>query len=280
MTTAARSVALPADLNLVPRSRARHAAEARHHTEDLLAQLSTTSSPAARRDLEQAVVLLNLGLADAIAARYTGRGIERDDLVQVGRLGLVKAVRRYDCRHGISFAGFAVPTIAGEIKRHFRDFGWTIRPPRRLQELHLRLRDVELELEQELHRPPTVSEVAHRLEVDPAEVRQAKEAASSFHALSLDQPGSHPASSSFEEVLASDVDSFAGVEEADWLEWAVAQLTERERLVLQLRFEQGLTQSEIARQLQVSQMQVSRILRNVLRRLRSLLLAAEATTAA
>ena len=112
------------------------------------------------RDTADALVLLNLGLADGIASRYLGRGIDRDDLVQVARLGLVKAVRRFRPGVGQSFVGFAAPTISGEIKRHFRDTGWMVRPPRRLQELGARIRDVEKDLEQDLHRRPRPDELA------------------------------------------------------------------------------------------------------------------------
>ncbi len=146
------------------------------------------------RETAEAVVLLNLGLADGIASRYLGRGIDRDDLVQVARLGLVKAVRRFRPGLGQSFAGFAAPTISGEIKRHFRDAGWMVRPPRRLQELGVRIREAEKELEQNLHRRPHHRGGGRRLGIDAAQVTAAREAASSFHALSLDLPaGPRPA---------------------------------------------------------------------------------------
>ena len=215
----------------------------------------------------QAVVLLNLGLADGIASRYVGRGIDREDLVQVARLGLVKAVRRFRPGLGQSFAGFAAPTISGEIKRHFRDTGWMVRPPRRLQELGARLRHVEKELEQQLHRRPTNAELAQTLGVDPAHVHAAREAASSFHALSLDVPatvGHAHAEGSLEEAE----DPFAAIDNDAWLSAALSDISERERLVLRLRFVDLLTQSEIATQIGVSQMQVSRILRGTLNRLR------------
>jgi RNA polymerase sigma-B factor len=214
-----------------------------------------------------AVVLLNLGLADGIASRYLGRGIERDDLIQVARLGLVKAVRRYRPALGQSFAGYAAPTISGEIKRHFRDTGWMVRPPRRLQELGARLRDAEKELEQLLHRSPTPAELATLLGVDEAQVRAAREASSSFHAVSLDAPTAtehHP-----ELAIDDDDDPFGAFDDAEWLSEALAELTPRERTVLRLRFVDLLTQSEIAQEIKVSQMQVSRILRSTLSRLRT-----------
>jgi RNA polymerase sigma-B factor len=221
----------------------------------------------------EALVLLNLGLADGIAGRYLGRGIDRDDLVQVARLGLVKAVRRFRPGLGQSFAGFAAPTISGEIKRHFRDTGWMVRPPRRLQELGVRMRDAEKDLEQNLHRRPRSDELAAVLDVDEEQVRAAREAASSFHALSLDVPAG-PGQAPTEVTLEDVDDPFAAIDDSAWLRDALAELTERERLVLRLRFVDLMTQSDIAEQIGVSQMQVSRILRATLSRLRTRLEAA------
>jgi RNA polymerase sigma-B factor len=214
-----------------------------------------------------AVVLLNLGLADGIAGRYAGRGIDRDDLVQVARLGLVKAVQRFRPGLGQSFAGFAAPTIAGEIKRHFRDSGWMVRPPRPLQELGVRIREAEKDLEQSLHRRPTTAEVAAELGVDETRVRAAREAASSFHAVSLDQPAGPD--QPWSEIAPPDPDDpFGGVDDTAWLHQALDGLRDRERLVLELRFGEELTQADIAARIGVSQMQVSRILRSTLTRLR------------
>lgn len=240
-------------------------AAARERTEVLLGAVSD-DVPLTLADTDT-VVLLNLGLADGIASRYLGRGLERDDLVQVARLGLVKAVRRYRPALGQSFAGFAAPTISGEIKRHFRDTGWMVRPPRRLQELGARLRDAEKELEQQLHRRPTPAEIATLLGVDETQVRAAREASSSFHAVSLDVPMT---TEHRPDLAVDDADDpFAALDDAQWLGKALHDLTERERTVLRLRFVESLTQSEIAEHIGVSQMQVSRILRATLGRLRS-----------
>jgi RNA polymerase sigma-B factor len=242
---------------------------ARDRTDRILSEV-TDAHPLDGADAD-AVVLLNLGLADGIACRYLGRGIERDDLVQVARLGLVKAVHRYRPALGQSFAGFAAPTISGEIKRHFRDTGWMVRPPRRLQELGARLRDAEKDLEQQLHRKPTPLEIAGVLGVDETQVRAAREASSSFHAVSLDVP----VTTEHRPDLAVDAsdDPFTAFDDAQWLDAALADLSDRERIVLRLRFVESLTQSEIALQIGVSQMQVSRILRATLTRLRARLAA-------
>jgi RNA polymerase sigma-B factor len=237
---------------------------ARERTDVLLGSVSD-ETPLDLADVDT-VVLLNLGLADGIASRYLGRGLERDDLVQVARLGLVKAVRRYRPALGQSFAGFAAPTISGEIKRHFRDTGWMVRPPRRLQELGARLRDAEKELEQQLHRRPTPAEIATLLGVDESEVRAAREASSSFHAVSLDLPMT---TEHRPDVAVDDTDDpFAALDDSEWLGAALHDLTDRERTVLRLRFVESMTQSQIAEHIGVSQMQVSRILRATLSRLR------------
>jgi len=238
---------------------------ARQRTDVLLGSVSD-ETPLGLTEADT-VVLLNLGLADGIASRYLGRGLERDDLVQVARLGLVKAVRRYRPALGQSFAGFAAPTISGEIKRHFRDTGWMVRPPRRLQELGARLRDAEKELEQQLHRRPTPAEIATLLGVDEAQVRAAREASSSFHAVSLDVPMT---TDHRPDVAVDDTDDpFAALDDSEWLGAALQDLTDRERTVLRLRFVESMTQSQIADHIGVSQMQVSRILRATLSRLRT-----------
>lgn len=259
------------------------AAEVEHYLEELAALPPTPS--ARRRQIEQIVVVHHLGLADRIASHYLGRGIDRDDLLQVARLGLVKAVRRYQPGQGDSFAAFASPTIAGELKRHFRDAGWMVRPPRRLQELGARLRYVELELEQRLQRPPTAVEIAEAMEVPLPEVRESRLAAMGFRPQSLDAPPSGvPAGSASSEwgSWAADLDSdeaFERIERDEWLAGAVGQLAAREQLILRLRFVDGLTQAEIGGRLGVSQMQISRILRTVLTRLRTVLSATSGAVA-
>lgn len=247
----------------------RHAATANcrdavgRQTERLLRSASA-EHPASSAVLEQ-VVLLNLSLADGIASRYVGRGIERDDLVQVARLALVKAVRRYRPDLGVSFTAYAAPTITGEIKRHFRDSGWIVRPPRRLQELCAELNAAQTGLEQGLHRSPSTAELACAMGVDEAQVARAREAASGFRAVSLDalvaadsSPGMQTADNPCSEY-----------DNAQWLAWGVEDLDARDRVILRLRFSELLTQAEIAQHLGISQMQVSRLLRAILDRLRT-----------
>jgi len=159
----------------------------------MLASRACCPDPLELQRLLQEVLLLNLRLADGIAAGYAGAGIERDDLVQVARVGLLKAIVGYRPGNGATFTAYARPTITGEIKRHFRDHGWVVRPPRRLQEIHARLRLVQSELQQQLQRAPSGHEVAQTLGVDQAELSEALIARGGYGALSLDAP-THPGS--------------------------------------------------------------------------------------
>ena len=237
-------------------------------TESLLARFARSRSVRERRRFKDEVVLLNLGLADNIAARYVGRGIEWDDLVQVGRVGLLKAVDGYRADKGAGFPAYASPTIAGEIKRYFRDFGWMVRPPRRLQELRNELRSVEPDLQQRLHRAPSAGELAGALGVEPGELSDALVARGGYTALSLDAPTRNDSGLSLGDGLPDHSDPYEVVERTESLRPALAGLTDRDRRIIELRFVDGLTQKEIGRHLAVSQMQVCRLLAGILGRLR------------
>jgi len=232
--------------------------------ERLLESLDGCSAQETERCRHEAV-LLSLDLADMVARRYSGRGIEDDDLVQVARMALVKAVRGYRPGRGHSFAAYAVPTVSGEVKRYFRDKGWAVRPPRRLQERRVQLLAAEEELRHELSREPSRTELAQRLGLDLAELDETTACFTAYHAHSLDVPA--------RDGGALDV-GVDGEDEADRLVLrdalvhAVTQLTERERVIVRLRFVDECTQSEIGAVLGVSQMQVSRLLAGILRRLR------------
>ena len=244
-------------------------------TETILGRLAGSCNDLERRRLQHEVVLLNLALADAIAARYIGRGIDKDDLVQVGRLGLLKAVMGYNPGKGTGFTAYATPTISGEVKRYFRDHAWMVRPPRHLQELHTELSSVEPNLWQRLNRVPSTGELADALGITPGELSDARLARSGYTALSLDAPThARPDRSradscrSLSDDLADEVDPYAQVERAGLLGPALAALTDRQRNIIGLRFVEGQTQQEIGRRLGVSQMQVSRLLVGILKRLR------------
>jgi len=242
--------------------------EQQSKTETILASRARCPDPDECQRLLQEVLLLNLRLADGIAARYAGRGIERDDLVQVARLGLFKAIVGYRPGEGAGFTAYARPTIAGEIKRHFRDHGWMVRPPRRLQEIHSQVRLVEPDLEQQLHRAPSGHEVAQAIGVEAVELSEALMASGAYTALSLDAP-THPGSGlSLGDELPDETDHFQAVEQAEWLRPALTRLTNRERRIIQMRFADGHSQEQIGRRLGVSQMQVSRLLVGILARLR------------
>jgi RNA polymerase sigma-B factor len=209
-----------------------------------------------------------LPLADHIARRFDGRGEPRDDLVQVARVGLVNAVIRFDVSAGSDFVSFAVPTIMGEVRRHFRDNSWSVKVPRRLKELHLRLGSATAELSQRLGRAPTASELAEELGMDRDEVIEGLVAGSSYNTLSIDTGGGTEDAPAIADTLG-DVDaSLFQIENREALRPLLASLPERERTVLLLRFFESLTQTQIAERVGISQMHVSRLLSKSLARLR------------
>lgn len=216
--------------------------------------------------LRHEAIVLSLDLADSVALRYRGRGIDSEDLVQVGRMALVKAAHGYRQGVGSSFAAYAVPTIAGEIKRHFRDCGWAVRPPRRLQELRAQLAAEEDQLRHRLQREPSTSELASSLGLDAADVREARACAAAYRAVSLDLPSGEWAPL---DVVDAQADHVENLTSRDALTQALGTLSDRERLIIRLRFVEERTQSEIGRTLGVSQMQVSRLLSGILTRLRA-----------
>ena len=237
----------------------------------LAADLAAETDPVRRAELVEQVVLRALPLADALAMRYSGRGVETDDLLQVARTALVKAADRYRPGAGPGFAAFAHPTITGELKRWFRDHGWAVRPPRRIQELRAGLVVEEERLRHRLNRDPRDEELAGVLGVTVADVDEARGCSAGYHAVSLDAPTS--AGTSLADHLLVTSSHSSTIEIRDALRRSVAGLTDRQRLVLRLRYVDELTQGEIGDQIGVSQMQVSRILRGILDRLRADLLA-------
>ena len=211
-----------------------------------------------------------LPLADHIARRFEGRGEPRDDLVQVARVGLVNAVVRFDVETGSDFVSFAVPTIMGEVRRHFRDNSWSVKVPRRLKELHLRLGTATAELSQRLGRAPTASELAEELGMDREEVVEGLVAGSSYNTLSIDSAsGSDEDDARAIADTLGDVDaSLDRIEDQEALRPLLEALPERERMVLILRFFESMTQTQIAERIGISQMHVSRLLAKSLARLR------------
>lgn len=234
----------------------------------------------ARQLVLTSVVRLNTGVAEAVAARYRRRGVDGDDLTQAAYEGLVKAVARFDPTKAEDLLSFAVPTIRGEVQRHFRDRSWSVRPPRALQELEARARKESDRLLQELGREATLEELAEALGVSVAECAQALNAHHAWSALSLDKP-LDGASGEGGPTLGGRLSEDAGFDRIDdllSLRPALATLGERDRLVVQLRFVDELTQGDIAERLGVTQTHVSRLLHRILRRLRVELDAPEPTT--
>jgi RNA polymerase sigma-B factor len=226
---------------------------------------------AATRDpaLRDALVRDLLPLARHISRRFSGRLAGEDDLFQVASMGLLKAIDRFDPSMGTAFSTYAVPTIAGEIRRHLRDHTWSVRPPRDVQESSLRVRRAADEFAARHGRVPTAREIAEELEISLESVVEALEGLAARTTLSLDRPtdADDGAAATLGQTFGAPDPALARVEDAVTVEHMLADLPPREREILRLRFEEDLTQLEIGRRVGVSQMHVSRILRDVLREL-------------
>jgi RNA polymerase sigma-B factor len=220
-----------------------------------------------------ALVARFMPLARSLARRYERSSESLDDLLQVASLGLLKAIDRFDPERGNAFVSFAVPTILGELRRYFRDCCWDVHVPRGTQERTLKVEEAERRMTVDLGRAPTVNELAQYLEIGVEQVLDAMAASQAYGALSLDAPRSsmtgEPATS-YAEMLGSDDEHYDLVEDRVTIARALEHIPPRERLVLQLRFGEDLTQSEIAERVGVSQMQVSRLLRHAIEQLRIL----------
>jgi RNA polymerase sigma-B factor len=219
------------------------------------------------RAREQALVEL-MPLVRALATRYAGRGEPFEDLVQVGSIGLIKAVDRFDVDRGVNFASYAVPTIVGEIRRHFRDKAWAMHVPRRLKELSLRLSRVLDQLTTELGRSPTIAELAEAVGVDEEEAIDALDSMSAYSTRSLHAPFEEGSEDNLTEKLGADEVGYAQVEDGSLVAAGLDALDERERQIVELRFFHEMTQSQIASEVGISQMHVSRLLRGSLATMR------------
>jgi len=207
-------------------------------------------------------------LVRALASRYAGRGEPLEDLVQVGSIGLIKAVDRFDVDRGVDFPSYAVPTIVGEIRRHFRDKAWAMHVPRRLKELSLRLSRVLDQLTNELGRSPTIAELAAAAGVEEEEAIDALDSMNAYSTRSLDAPFDDSSDDSLSEKLGGDELGYAEVEDGTLVAAGLDALDERERQIVELRFFHELTQSQIASEIGISQMHVSRLLRRALATMR------------
>ncbi len=216
---------------------------------------------------ERALVEL-MPLVRALATRYAGRGEPLEDLVQVGSIGLIKAVDRFDVDRGVEFASYAVPTIVGEIRRHFRDKAWAMHVPRRLKELSLRLSRTLDQLTVELGRSPSMAELAAAAGVDEEEAIDALDSMNAYTTRSLHAPFEEGSDDSLAEKLGADEQGFTEVEDGALVAAGLDALDERERQIVELRFFRELTQSQIASEVGISQMHVSRLLRRALATMR------------
>ena len=211
-------------------------------------------------------------LARKLARRYAGAREPLDDLLQVASLGLVKAVDRFDAERGTAFSSFAVPTILGELKRYFRDLGWSVHVPRGAQEQALKVEEAQQTLTSKTGRPPSVQELAEYLEMSIEDVLDALETGSAHHPTSLDAPreDADGESGSLADAFGQEDERYALIDASVTIAASAHELSARERHVLALRFVQDMTQTQIADEIGVSQMQVSRILRRALARLREM----------
>jgi RNA polymerase sigma-B factor len=222
------------------------------------------------------LVELNLALVKFAASRFRSRSEPMEDIVQVGTIGLIKAIDRFELSRGVEFPTFAMPTIIGEIKRFFRDTSWSVRVPRRLQELRLDLAKAGDELAQNLDRSPTVGELADRLGLSEDEVVEGMAASNAYTASSLDaQPEEDDSEGALADRIGYEDHGLEGIEYVESLKPLIAELSARDRKILSLRFVGNLTQSEIGEELGISQMHVSRLLTRTLSRLRRGLLLEE-----
>jgi RNA polymerase sigma-B factor len=246
------------------------ASTTRERSRALFAQLGTAHGSAADRSRARGeLVELHLALVEHCARRFLNRGEPLDDLVQVGTIGLIKAVDRFDVGRGVEFSTYATPTILGEIKRYFRDKGWAIRVPRRLQELRMSIAAATSELSQQLGRSPTPREVAERLGVGVEDVLEGLESANAYSTLSLDAGESHADGlGSMLETMGATDDALDHVEIRESIRPLIERLPPRERQILLLRFFKQMTQSQIAEEVGISQMHVSRLLARTLAELR------------
>ena len=235
---------------------------------------SATEDDAA--ELERRCVCMHMDFARSLASRYFGRGIPADDLEQVAYLALVKSVRRFDPDRGDAFKAFAAVTIRGELRRHFRDSGWVVRPPRPLQELQARVWSTREELSHTLKRPPTTEELASALDADPAQVSEALGLTDCFSPTSLDGVGPHDDSVAVIDRVGGTDPGFDQVDTSVLLAGALECLAPRDRTIVRMRYFDGLTQRDIGERIGVTQMQVSRLLARIMRDLRNLITLEEA----
>lgn len=250
----------------------------RRRSAELFARLRDEQAPAAGHDTaREALVHLHLPLVEHCARRFRNRGEPLEDLVQVGTIGLIKSIDRFDAERGVEFSTYATPTIIGEIKRYFRDKGWAIRVPRRLQELRMQISSTSAELTQSLGRSPTPRELAGAIGCTVEEIVEGIESSNAYSTLSLDATDDgDDNTASMLDAIGVDDEGLEHVEIRESLKPLLDRLEPREKKILLLRFFKNMTQSQIAEEIGVSQMHVSRLLNRTLAQLRTSLEAGDA----
>ena len=248
----------------------------RRRTREAFAKLAATRGvdQLAHDRLRDDLVVAYLNLVRYLAVKFANRGEALEDLIQVGTLGLIKAIDRFDASRGVEFTTYATPTIVGEIKRHFRDKGWAVKVPRRLQELNLAVNRAIEKLAVDLGHSPTVAELAKRLGVSEEEILEAQELGQAYNLLSLDTEvggEGEKSTQTLADYIGEHDPQLLNLEDRANLERAFAVLTGRERIILFLRFYESVSQTEIAKRLNVSQMHVSRLQQKALEKLRTAL---------
>jgi RNA polymerase sigma-B factor len=255
---------------VLPPPRSEHSSPDRTLARELFERLAVLpAGDPERARIRATLVELHLPLVEYLARRFRNRGEWLDDLTQVATIGLIKSIDRFDLERGVEFSTYATPTIVGEIKRHFRDKGWAVRVPRRLQELKPSLTKAIGELAQREGRAPTVSELAAHLQMSEEEVLEGLESANAYSTVSLDAPDSGDEDApAVADSLGMIDDALEGVEYRESLKPLLERLPPREKKILLLRFFGNMTQSQIAAELGISQMHVSRLLARTLAQLR------------
>lgn len=242
--------------------------------QELLRRLKESGDQAAREEL----ITRYLPLVKNLARRFASRGQPVEDLVQVGAIGLIKAIDRFDLGRGVELSTYATPTILGEIKRYFRDKGWAVKVPRALQDLNVRLTRVLGQLTTDLRRSPTIAELASAAELSEEEVVEALESGRAYNSVSIFSGGTEDEESAgLLDTLGSEEEAYEIFEQRRLLAPAMERLEPRERLILHLRFFEGMTQTEVAARVGISQMHVSRLIRKSIENLRHFLVEEETT---
>lgn len=247
-------------------------------TTQLFRELRSTDDPARREQIREQLILMHSNLVRYLARKFANRGEPLDDLIQVGTIGLINAVDRFEPDRHIKFSTYAVPTIIGEIRRYFRDKGWNLKVPRRLKELNLAANRAIETLSQELGRSPTYAEIAESVGATEEEISEALEMGSAYHAVSLDtelSDDNEAAKSALMDLVGETDESFRRVELYAQLKDAINSLPERERKIVYMRFFKELSQTEVAKKLGISQMHVSRLQQKALNQLKEIMMRSE-----